>query len=80
MAKSGIFKISHGKTVRKWNALFRVEKNPLLRKDKRQLPYFPVANWYIDKAIHKYDQESIDTLRRHRMHMYIHDTLIPTTL
>ena len=32
MAKAGIFKMSNGKTVRKWISLFIVEKNPLLRK------------------------------------------------
>ena len=33
MAKPGIFKTSNGKTVRKWNALFRVEEHfTLLRK------------------------------------------------
>ena len=55
-------------------------KNPLLRKDKRQLTYFLVANWDISEAIQKYGQDNTDTLGRHMMHMYIHDTLIPNIL
>ena len=81
MAKAGIFKISNGKTVQKWYVLFRVEeRSPLLRTDKRKLPYFLVANWYIDKVIHKCGQESIGTLLQHMMHMYTHGTLIPKML
>ena len=55
VAEAVVFKISNGKTVQKWHALFRVEeKSPLLRKDNMKLPYFLVANWYIGKVIHKY--------------------------
>ena len=64
VAKASIFKISHGKTVQKWHALFRVEENfPPLRKDKRQVPYFLVGNWGVAKAIYKCGQESIVTLQ-----------------
>ena len=45
-----------------------------------KLPYFLVANWYIDKVIHKCGQESIRKLLRHMTHMYIHGTLIPKML
>ena len=45
-----------------------------------KLPYFLVANWYIDKVIHKCGQESIRKLLRHMTHMYIHGTLIPKKL
>ena len=78
MSKAGNFKISNGKTVKKWHALFRVEgTNPPLRNEKRKLPHFLVTNWNITKAMHKYGQENIDALQRHMIHMYIHDTLIP---
>ena len=67
--------------VKIWHAFFRVEENfPLLRKEKRQLPYLPVANWDIAKAINECDQEIIGTIKRHIMHMYIYDTLIPKML
>ena len=81
MAKAGVFKISNGKTVQKWHALFRVEeKSPLLRKYNMKLPYLLVANWYIDKVIHKCSQDIIGTLIPHMVHMYIHGTLIPNML
>ena len=63
MAKAGILKIINGKTVQKCHALFRVEKIPLLIKEKRQLPYFLVANWGIAKAIHKCGQKSINKIQ-----------------
>ena len=53
---------------------------PILRKEKRQLPYLLVANWDIAIEKRKYSQESINTLLRKRMHIYIHDTLIPNML
>ena len=81
MAKAGVLIISNGNTVQKWHALFRVEeKYHLLRKYMMKLPYLLVANWYIDKVIHKCGQESIGTIIRHMTHMYIHGTLIPKML
>ena len=81
MAKAGVFKISTGNTVQKWYVFFRVEeKSPLLRKDKRKIPYFLVANWYIEKVIQKCSQECIRTLLQDMMHMYTHGTLIPKML
>ena len=53
---------------------------PILRKEKRKLPYFLVANWDIAIEKRKYSQESINTLLRKMMHIYIHDTLIPNML
>ena len=49
-------------------------------KDKRKITYFLVANWDISKAIHKYVQDIICTLKRHMIHMYIHENLIPKML
>ena len=81
MAKYVIFKMSNGKTVQKLNALFIVEESfTILIKENRKLPYFFVAYWDISKAIHKWGQESISTLLRHMIHMYIHNTLIPNML
>ena len=81
MADAQVFKISHGETVRKWHALFRLNNQfPVVSKEKRQLPYFLQANWDIAEAIRKYGRENIDTLGRNMMHMYIHDTLIPKML
>ena len=49
--------------------------------DKREeRKYFLVANFYIAEAIKKYGKDNINTLERHMMHMYIHDTLIPKML
>ena len=56
------------------------EMFPLLRNENKQLPYLLVANWDIFREIHKYEQESISTLRRHMMNIYINDTLIPKML
>ena len=63
--------------VQKWHTLFRVEgKWPLLINDKKK-KYFLVANCYIAEAINKYGKDNINTLGRHIIHMYIHETLIP---
>ena len=68
-------------TVQKLHALFIVEESfPFLSEEKRQLPYFLVSNWDIFKVINKYGWDIINTLGRHMMHMYIHDTLIPKML
>ena len=57
MTKSDCFKIFNVKTVHKFHVLFRVEYVfPPLRKDKRQLTYYLVANWDIAKAIQICDQ------------------------
>ena len=67
--------------VQKQNALFTSEETfPLLRKEKRKIPYLLIENWDISEAIHKYDQENIDTLGPKIMHVYIHDALIPKML
>ena len=81
MAKTGVFKMSNFNMVHKWHALFRVEdESPLLINEKRQLPYFFMANWYMSKAIHKCGQNRVVTLLRQMMHMYIHNTLTPKML
>ena len=53
---------------------------PILRKEKRKLPYLLVANWGIAIEKRKYSQESIKALLQKMMHIYIHDTLIPNML